>query len=181
MNIEAGAVIVFVIAVAGVITWMAWVAKKLNMIENMVFENQKKARYICDGVDIAINKLNEVLERLDYLYDEEDEECRCHLSRLDICDDDEDLDIHMITKEEFYFDNEFDTAHLIYDEQAGVVYYDGMSDVVFNDYPVLIGDGLRYFGVNGKDPNVIYIRNHKLGCDFEVTRVYPKKEAADGN
>lgn len=149
----------------------------LNDAFKKLVEIEKKQDSIYRVEDAVKDVLDELCEECE----EEDEECRCHLSRLDICDDDEDLDIHMITKEEFYFDNEFDTAHLIYDEQAGVVYYDGMSDVVFNDYPVLIGDGLRYFGVNGKDPNVIYIRNHKLGCDFEVTRVYPKKEAADGN
>lgn len=176
MTVCIGLVVLLLIGFSVVLAILNDVFKKLVEIDKKVDTTQWLVKDVVGSIDIAQDSIYRVEDAVKDVLDE-----LCEEDEEEDLEDDEDLDIHMITKEEFYFDNEFDTAHLIYDEQSGVVYYDGMSDIVFNDYPVLIGDGLRYFGVNGKDPNVIYIRNHKLGCDFEVTRVYPKKEDADGN
>ena len=88
-------------------------------------------------------------------------------------EDDEDVDISkpfIITNHEFM---ENEAAHT----QVTVTYFEG-DDVVSDERDQAVSDvddtigneNLQKFGKKSNDPNVVYVRNFKLGMDFEVLR-----------
>lgn len=48
---------------------------------------------------------------------------------------------------------------------------DDKEDIIPN-VEDLIGDGLTRFGEGSMDPDIVYVRNDKLGCDYEVVRYH---------
>ncbi len=78
---------------------------------------------------------------------------------------------YIITEDEFGA-NEFEH------DQSSFVYYQGddiltdQRDEIVSDVDETIGeDNLTRFGAGNRNPNCVYIRNERLGLDFEVTRV----------
>lgn len=81
---------------------------------------------------------------------------------------------YVISEDEFGV-NEVDN------DQSYFTYYEGddtltdQRDEVVTDVEETIGeDNLTKFGSGGRNPNVVYVRNDKLGLDFEITRVEGK-------
>lgn len=88
-------------------------------------------------------------------------------------DEDEEIDIHLITPEEFYFSHGFRKHELMYYPNSDQVryYFDDHSYLAMDDVPEHIGEGLLFFGMNVKEPNVVYVRNHILNADFRIEKV----------
>lgn len=75
-----------------------------------------------------------------------------------------------------------DLIYLVPQEHAGeiylldeLIYYEGddvlsdLTDTPVNDPLSVIGDSLRYFGQYGADPGKLFVRNVRLGVEYEVT------------
>lgn len=102
----------------------------------------------------------------------EEEEC-CAFCNPD-CEDAEEIDIHLISKNQWLFEhNEHNAFELKYDANSDKLVYcnafDG--DTELNDPEDIIGDGLKFFGVMSGEDNVVYIRNHIYKCDFKVVKM----------
>jgi hypothetical protein len=77
---------------------------------------------------------------------------------------------YIISNEEYFAD---DAGH----SQTTLTYYEGDGvladerDEVLDDVDNVIGDNnIPRFGHRSEDPNVLYVRNHVLGTDFEICR-----------
>ena len=87
----------------------------------------------------------------------------------------DELDIHMISREEYLFggQHEFSKHRLWYDTVKNIL---RCSTGLFNSEDFepesadFLGDGLFYFGVSSESKNVVYIRNHILKADFMVEK-----------
>lgn len=88
----------------------------------------------------------------------------------------DELDIHMISREEYLFGecHTYSKHKLWYSPDKDELQ---LSITMFNVQKFtpataeFLGDGLRFFGVCSEDdPNVIYIRNHKLKADFMIEK-----------
>ena len=182
MSIEAW----MILGVLGMITFaFAYLSVKISNINDELVRLNNKMNYLSCCID-RVNRdtdqmmlkwfnvsrnMNEIKDCVECI-----EECLSDITDALEEEEEEDLDIHMITREEFYCERgEYMHQHLVYNEEKEIVHLEGNEDIVFEEYPALIGDGLRFFGVHGKEPHIIYIRNEKFKCDFEVTRIYAKK------
>lgn len=126
------------------------------------------------------DKLTDILEAVHELDDEDDEDddtcegccaCECDLVIPDE-DDEGEIAIHLITAEEYHFSRGYSKNELVYYPNSDQVryYFDDDSYLVMEDIPKHIGDGLMFFGMNVKEPNVVYVRNHNLNSDFCITK-----------
>ena len=87
----------------------------------------------------------------------------------------DELDIHMISREEYLFggQHEFSKHRLWYDTVKNIL---RCTAGLFNSEEFdpesadFLGDGLFYFGVSSENKNVVYIRNHILKADFMVEK-----------
>lgn len=101
------------------------------------------------------------------------------------CPDDSELDVVMISKEEYMFGNtqEYSKFKLWYNPESNTLRYTktifDFADFNAVNASTFLGDGLWYFGVNsGLEPNIIYIRNNRLKADFMIEK--PKEKMNDG-
>lgn len=85
-------------------------------------------------------------------------------------DESDTKDIEIITEDEFH-----ETA--LHHGKEYLIYYDE-DDVLTDDdgYPIpdiedSVGDSCSRFGEKCDSPNMVYVRNHKEGVDYEITRV----------
>jgi len=54
-------------------------------------------------------------------------------------------------------------------EDGGILAQENGS--VIDDVDYAVGeDSLQQFGVGSQDPNIVYVRNHQTGCDYEIVR-----------
>lgn len=86
--------------------------------------------------------------------------------------DDEEDPIHLITPNDFFFRGPNDKFELDYIEDRNELryYYCGAEFIVIDNVAECIGEGLKFFGVNSKDPNVAYVRNNIFGADFRIVK-----------
>lgn len=77
---------------------------------------------------------------------------------------------YIITHDEFFAgEKDYDTIELTYYEQDDTLADE--QDKPIREIDKVIGeDHLVHFGRGSKDHNVVYIRNDRLGCDYEVTK-----------
>ena len=71
---------------------------------------------------------------------------------------------------------EYHDTNLHFDKST--LYYYNLDDTLVDeseepiaDVDAVIGDGLMRFGDGSDDPDIVYVRNEKLGIDYEVIRV----------
>lgn len=102
--------------------------------------------------------------------DEEDEEEEVEQPELPPFEKKKIKPIELITSDEF-----FDTENT--HEKITLVYYEGddtLADerdgIIPNANAVIGPDAVDNFGEGSDDPNVVYVRNNKSSCDFEVVR-----------
>lgn len=156
---------------------------KIGELNNMVETLWCKVCNLQDMSNCAFNnqndKLTDILEAVHELDDEDEDEdtcegccaCECDLVIPDEDDEDE-IAIHLITAEEYHFARSYSKNELVYYPDSDQVryYFDDHSYLVMEDIPKHIGDGLMFFGMNVKEPNVVYVRNHILNSDFCITK-----------
>lgn len=87
--------------------------------------------------------------------------------------EEDELDVHLITAEEYYFGNGYSKNELSYYPNTDQVkyFFDDDTCLAMEDIPEYIGEGLLFFGMNVKEPNVVYVRNHVLNADFRIEKV----------
>ncbi|MFI5344389.1 MAG: hypothetical protein ACHQUC_09240, partial [Chlamydiales bacterium] len=67
-------------------------------------------------------------------------------------------------------------------DKVTLTYYDGddvLSDVnekMLSSSEEMIGDALLHFGEQSEDPDIVYVRNIKLGCEYEIIRIHNSYE-----
>ena len=93
-----------------------------------------------------------------------------HISRPEEADENEILAPYVIHVVEYHESN-------LHFDKSTIYYYD-LDDTLVdeNEEPIadvdaIIGDGLMRFGDGSDDPDIVYVRNEKLGIDYEVIRV----------
>lgn len=91
----------------------------------------------------------------------------------------EELEVHLITPTQFLFDKIHDKYDLIYKEETNELIFQGAYDITkgtYDDFVIdnvfeCIGDGLNFFGMYPPNANLVFVRNHKFGADFRITKV----------
>lgn len=84
---------------------------------------------------------------------------------------DQDARPFVITLEQYGNDNEIvDTESLVYYSEDNVLVDNNEIPIDNEDY--VIGDALNNFGNGSQDPDIVYVRNVKTGCDYDVIRVH---------
>lgn len=77
---------------------------------------------------------------------------------------------YVISKEEFFRNEEDMTqASLTYFVGDGVL-IDSRDDVIENPDVTVGDDNLQRFGHRSEDPNVVYVRNHVMDVEFEISK-----------
>lgn len=184
---------------------MAWVVICLLAVDLMIgifslvniYGIQDTIRHIKYELDKFVSdssvRYNRILENLSEInselkdgeYDielEMDEDSHCECSREDcelcesfVCDE---LDIHLISKEQWMFDDSVKRHYELayYPNSDRLVYVDDFFDdkadeFVIDNVAEVIGDGLKFFGVRSGDENTVYVRNNKFQSDFEIKKV----------
>lgn len=160
---------------------------KLSNVEKDINSIRK---LIIDCEQVIRNKLDYIVDEIEegeYDVDLELEDgCECECEACDLCAEvsDDELDIHLITRERYTFDdrNDYLKYELKYYPNSDRLEYQTVKynkdtdefddEVMAIEYVAeVIGDGLRFFGVCSGDPNVAYVRNNKFKCDFKIERV----------
>ena len=87
-------------------------------------------------------------------------------------DDEDEIDIHLITPEDYHFANGYSKNELTYYPNTDQVkyFFDDDTCLAMEDIPEYIGDGLLFFGMNVQEPNIVYVRNHVLNADFRIEK-----------
>ena len=77
----------------------------------------------------------------------------------------------VITMESYVDDNpHYDKLTLVY-YSDGILYEQESGDLIINVEYVVGTESLEHFGDDPRDPDTIYVRNNKTGCDFEIQKV----------
>lgn len=106
-------------------------------------------------------------EETDEEPDEGKEEVVYEEELSDIDEDEDDKEIHVISEDDFY------QSHSEYDKNS-LTFYEGDvtltddQDQPIVDVDMVVGEGNLKFGVLSRDKNTVYIRNPRLGSDYEV-------------
>ena len=84
--------------------------------------------------------------------------------------------IHLITPNQFFFENNGHSQFkLEYASDCDELrfYYNDFSDehIVIDNIDQCIGEGLKFFGVNSRNDDVVYVRNNIFNADFMITKV----------
>lgn len=77
--------------------------------------------------------------------------------------------IYVIPQDEYIEDRQYTKWELVYFE-ADDTLMDDQENIVPSPYDSLGPDALDMFGVASNDPNIVYVRNENVACDFEVVR-----------
>lgn len=148
---------------------------KLSYILSELQFMYRKVDHTSDNVEVIRWHLDDVKEEI-CGDEEEDEECCCGdtESHKDgyTADDEDELDIHLITPEDYHFANGYSKNELTYFPNTDQVkyFFDDDTCLSMEDIPEYIGDGLLFFGMNIQEPNVVYVRNHVLNADFRIEK-----------
>lgn len=87
-------------------------------------------------------------------------------------DENDEDPIRLIAPNDFFFKGPNDKFELDYlaDRDELRYYYCGAEFIVIDNVAECIGEGLKFFGVNSKDPDVAYVRNDIFGADFRIVK-----------
>lgn len=84
-------------------------------------------------------------------------------------DDIEPIQPVVITMEEFTDSHtEYEKLSLYYWDEDDTLSDEG--EEIIPNIEDFIGDALTHFGEGSNDPDIVYVRNERLGCDYEVVR-----------
>ena len=89
--------------------------------------------------------------------------------------EEDELDIHLITPQQFYFENipGYENYHLrYYCENDDLVYVCLDGTVSIANVTECVGDALNFFGMNPNDPDHVYVRNNVFKANFLIERTY---------
>lgn len=138
--------------------------EEVGLITDTEDEENEEVKTI--NADDLIAELDRIADRIDEI-DEEDEE--------------DEIDIHLITAEQYHFGNGYSKNELKYFSNTDQVVcnIDSYTRLVIENIPEYIGDALVFFGMNVKEPNVVYVRNHILNADFRIEKFNGKCEDYD--
>ena len=151
-----------------------------------IFDLNFRVKGMYNDVKSIKNRIQDMQSRLDGVYADVstiwDEVCATKPCS-DLCgesvdvecakDEKEELEVHLIKPEEYYFENEYDPYALVYHVKSGQLRY-YTTPYLFIDIEnisELVGEGLMFFGINSKEPNVVYVRNHNMKADFRIERI----------
>ena len=146
-----------------------------NDIIRKVYGNTKLIR---NDIDDVFNILEEIAPEEDDCEEEEapEEDLKpgevATLGEITI-EIDEDP-IHLITQNQYFFEQGHDKFDMEYDPVFGNLYFHFGLDgdyIIVDNVEECIGTGLKYFGVNSKDDDVVYIRNNIFKADFMIKKV----------
>ena len=90
-------------------------------------------------------------------------------------EEEDELDIHLITPQQFYFENipGYENYHLrYYVENDDLVYVCLDGTISIANVTECIGDALSFFGMNPNDPDHVYVRNNVFKANFLIERTY---------
>ena len=186
INHELMFIILFVIEMVGFII----LCVKSKQIYDLWREIESgTARY-----NVLVSKLNDVQytlnrntdqlcrieDNVDQLFEEAEEEDELEPGEVETCGEltieIEEDPIHLITPNQFFFENNGHSQFkLEYASDCDELrfYYNDFSDehIVIDNIDQCIGDGLKFFGVNSKNDDVVYVRNNVFNADFMITKV----------
>lgn len=139
-----------------------------------------------DGLTDIEGKVNLIQSTIDELIeedeewtpepDEEDPEPGDVVTRGELTIEIDEDPIHLITPNQFFFEQGHDKFELEYDSVGdNLYYYYGPEDCekifTIGNVTECIGDGLKYFGVNSKNDDYVYVRNNIFHADFMIRKV----------
>ena len=89
--------------------------------------------------------------------------------------EEDELDIHLITPQQFYFENipGYENYHLRYQcENDDLVYACLDGTVSIANVTECVGDALSFFGMSPNGPDHVYVRNNVFKANFLIERTY---------
>ena len=147
---------------------------ELERVNAKLVDVRSYTNAIMNGIR-SIDSSMDVIVEDDESEDEEEveEEVTEYIVEVEDISDEDELDIHLITAEEYHFGNGYSKNELKYFPNADQVryYFTDNTYLCMEDVPDYIGDGLVFFGMNTKEPYVVYVRNHTLNADFRIEKV----------
>ena len=124
-------------------------------------------------VNESSQAMRDELDNIIYELRKENEEKPCEF-------EDDELPIHLITSDQFYFDRTHNVHYSVSYEKYTLHYNVVTNEIKFiakngdiilvENVKELIGDGLMFFGLHSKDPNRVYVRNSNFMSDFEIIK-----------
>ena len=198
-----GFVIIGVFAIACFIVLSAISWKLYDIYTELLAINRHVGRILADTTNVKY-KIDDIRDYTQSIFDEvcleeeccdddteveKDEEVKtidageliAELDRIVDRIEEDEIDIHLITAEQYHFGNGYSKNELKYFPNTDQVVcdIDSYTRLVMEDIPEYIGDGLLFFGMNVKEPNVVYVRNHILNADFRIEKFNGKCEDYD--
>lgn len=190
-------VFVMVFMFVGLVT-LCRIVNKLDDVVSELIHIHSHIEDVCRDVEWNRHTLDTIQMYTDRIYDivddaEDENECECvkddtegeltaeeideivkDVTRIveAIEDDEDEIDIHLITPEDYHFANGYSKNELTYYPNTDQVkyFFDDDTCLAMEDIPEYIGDGLLFFGMNVQEPNVVYVRNHVLNADFRIEK-----------
>ena len=175
MNINYEIVILLMLAL--IVIGILMIGKLFNVIDDLRNQIEKLHARVNDvyynTVDINANagkildRVNVTKDMIDDIWSDDEDKCDL-VSESDVEED----PIRLITPNDFFFKGPNDKFELDYiaDRDELRYYYVGAEFIVIDNVAECIGEGLKFFGVNSKDPNVAYVRNNVFGADFRIVK-----------
>lgn len=164
--------------------------KRLMTIQDEIEKANVQIEDVNDVVEVVDNRIDTVISKIDdvggVLDDfieeygwtpEPEEEDGGDLEAGELIVEVDELPIHLITPNQYFFEKGHDKFDMQYDSVSGNLLYcyslDGVSENVLDvgNISECIGDGLKYFGVSSNDDEVVYIRNNIFHADFMIKKV----------
>jgi hypothetical protein len=146
-----------------------WCENVANEVANKTFERYEEELKPIDDVERKILVMNK---------DRYEKVARNYNKTVDAV---ETPAIEVISFETFcerYNNNDKITLMYHYNDVGAVLADDG--DVI-SDVVGLVGDALNHFGEGSGDPELVYVRNNRLGVDYEIVRTGEPYEPKEGD
>lgn len=139
--------------------------ERLEQVMGRVLDMDLNVHRTYAELDMARDTLDDIQEELQHA-NECESCCGC-------CDDGTpELPVHLITPEQYYFENRHNQYDLVYHVRTNELRYFTSWEgyIVIDNVAELVGDGLMFFGINSREPNAVYVRNNVFDADFRIVR-----------
>ena len=184
MNVEFCIALSFVVAILVGISIhnnikLSNIEKKMDWIAEHITKVRKEIDEYHYAVTVKVADVLDTLNEGEYDIELKMEEDDCGCDGCELCEDScDELDIHLISKEQWMFDNNhyrhYDLKYYPNADRLVYVYNDWdkeNEEFEIENVAECVGDGPKFFGVRSSDENVVYIRNNKFNVDFKIEKV----------
>jgi len=191
INYEALFWVMFVVNIVGLV----YLISSVRAVNNLVMEIgvlrkrlDNSSEDILNSVEAANARLDDVMEALEDAMEDEIEEEEWEpepdedlepgevVTRGELPIEIDEDPIHLITPNQFFFEQGHDKFELEYDSVGDNLYYyygpeNDEKVITIANVDECISEGLKYFGVRSENDHFVYVRNNIFHADFRIRKV----------